>query len=504
MRTQRLALFPRGTWLIRLSVGLLSVKSLWQLSSAALCSPGNTSFSVASTAEAAALASVVGTCSGGSFIVSWIGTVTVEKPIAVADGTALTIVGIDSHLSVLDGAHKVRLFELNRGTLHLFDLGLVNGTGGDGGAISASNSSRVTSTRSTFLRNTASSNGGAVFLEHSDMAVMGDTVFESNSAEYRAGGAVALYAESKLHVAGSVVFVRNAASGTFGDGGAICIYGSSSMISTGNAWFESNYAGEDGGAIYLSGGELTMEESADFVDNHSDRSGGAIFLNEGSCLTATSNISFVFNSAAYGGAIAVDGGYSSLDAVVSMRGGGRFLNNHAALDGGAIALNPYYNSDMPYVVVVLVVTDSTWFEGNAAKHCGGGIYASYGSELRMSASIDFFANTAGDSGGAIYHEAMNGGMVSGARFRGNAAGGHRVASERGWTGGNGGAISMGIADDTFKPFKLKNCTFDGNMAKRRGGMIYLFGEEVVEDTSVTIIDNTAGEAEKYISLHCTV
>ncbi|MDF9827980.1 outer membrane autotransporter protein [Ereboglobus sp. PH5-10] len=96
--------------------------------------------------------------------------------------------------------------------------GSVDGTGG--GAIYALGTP-LTIVSSTFLQNTTSSNGGAIFTENTTVSIR-DTLFESNRATGRNGGALTVW-NSSTTILVDVDFTNNKASGLGVTAGAVYI-----------------------------------------------------------------------------------------------------------------------------------------------------------------------------------------------------------------------------------------------------------------------------------------
>ncbi|AWI08407.1 autotransporter outer membrane beta-barrel domain-containing protein [Ereboglobus luteus] len=96
--------------------------------------------------------------------------------------------------------------------------GSVDGTGG--GAIYAFGTP-LTVVSSTFLQNTTSSNGGAIFTENTTVSIR-DTLFEGNRATGRNGGALTVW-NSSTTILVDVDFTNNKASGLGATAGAVYI-----------------------------------------------------------------------------------------------------------------------------------------------------------------------------------------------------------------------------------------------------------------------------------------
>lgn len=103
------------------------------------CTQGVTaSSSVSTTNEAAKLSRDLLLCHGGEFIVHWEGSVAIDQPLRVTEGTSLHITG-SSDGAMIHGVGEVQIFEVNGtgSSLHLEKVALNGGLAELGGAISA-------------------------------------------------------------------------------------------------------------------------------------------------------------------------------------------------------------------------------------------------------------------------------------------------------------------------------------------------------------------------------
>jgi len=166
--------------------------------------------------------------------------------------------------------------------------------------------------------------------------------------------------------------------------------------------------------FYLSG-ERNSFDGITFKNGYSGN-GGAIYISVGEVVITGST--FEGNTAPfyYGGAIYNRSG----SAVIT---GSNFVGNTAGRGGGAIS-----NFAAPAVPAVITVTGST-FEGNTAGGEGGAIRNNRGTA--NIAESEFIGNTAGGEGGAISNR--GGSMdITGSEFEGNTATnyGNNIISDR--------------------------------------------------------------------------
>jgi predicted outer membrane repeat protein len=262
--------------------------------------------------------------------------------------------------------------------------------------------------------NYAGDEGGAIYINESYVEIL-NSEFYSNKA-YDEGGA--------LYIKASTVYITDSRFGSPDEFSAVDNYGNYVLLDSGN------YAGDEGGAIsvrsdydYSEGvfveSKLTIVDS-EFYSNEADDEGGAIYI-IGSTVDITGSI---------------------------------FERNDSDDDeGGAIYIKGSYD-DVEYTYLfdsVLTITDSTFFE-NEAEEFGGAIYAKY-SQLDIEDS-EFRFNDAEDEDGGAIHARESRVSVYSSLFENNEA------------GTAGGAIS--IVDGALY---VTDSVFIDNVADHRGGAI---------------------------------
>lgn len=192
-------------------------------------------------------------------------------------------------------------------------------TNGDGGAIYANGSSgKIKLDNILMPDNSASAEGGAIFLENAVSMVISNATFEDNSASER-GGTIAAIGETVTSDLYNII-IRN---GVGNAGGGIFVFGGSLLLD--NALFDSNQASANGGAI-VSTGELTVRNGSRFIYNSAE-TGGAI---QGSGRIDVADATFEHNDALSGGGI-----YAAPNTVFILQDVA-MTNNSATVGGGAI------------------------------------------------------------------------------------------------------------------------------------------------------------------------
>lgn len=322
-----------------------------------------------------------------------------------------------------------------------------NWAGQDGGAIFQGpqyEAPTLTFRNCNFINNTAKEgNGGAIYTM--GKVILYNCVFDSNTAGDLGG---AIYAgDVEIH---NCTFINNQAN----EGGAIYCFGSNKevkvnpnqMITSYDTFFINNKAKNNkGGAIYCEGKVTTM--NAVFKGNEALVDGGAIYSEKDVSTTHTLYESNKANGATYsrcwGGAIRAEGNVK-VDR-------SNFTNNYAENSGGAI-----------YADTVSFAYSKSYFTGNTAyKASGGAIYAN---RIETGVNgVEFMNNRAGvisgDHGGAIYINSENNVIFSNCVFVKNSC------SDK------GGAIYL---DSKYSHLSLTNNIFEDNTAKE-GQSVYSRG-----------------------------
>ena len=356
--------------------------------------------------------------------------------------------------------------------------------GGNGGAI-ANTFATTEIGGTTFAKNTAAKNGGAIYNHHfinvdatgTDTGLGGvmtitDSVFSENSANGNGG---AIYNTGTLTL-NSDVFVGNSANGF---GGAV---GSQGQLTLKGTMFANNTA-MVGGAMYSgyndSGvGRGSSEISgATFTNNSAEYGAGAV-ANYGSMKIDIDNTKFVGNKVTH--AIEQDG-WNNRNLNSSVDGGGAlfvgsasatslnktvFQNNSSTTAGGAIATRAdWVNSEL----------GALQFETNAPENYDPSkdyLVKNTKAKLDIKNSV-FERNTAGLQGGALFNTFINT-TIADSNFVDNVA-------------GQGGALYNAGAIDLSG-----NNAFTGNMADGVANDIHNVGALNITDGTTTIDGGITG------------
>ena len=261
-----------------------------------------------------------------------------------ASDAGIMIEGIGAQGTVIDGGGTGRCIEaVSAGTLSLRGIGLVNGSGQDGGGLYAS---------------------------HTDLSLDGVSI-GSCDAGGRGGG---------LFAVGSAVDLI-----------------ASELI---------NCEADTGGGLYVREGAVTLEDCG-LAECSARLYGGGAYLYLAPEVT-------LLDGRWTGNSAVRDAGGLYLDACgeVSLSGN-EFLSNSADRDGGALLLR--------YLTGRASLSDDV-FRSNTAGSDGGGVMAYQNPEVTVVRAF-FESNEAGDTGGGVHLATTAEGMLEGCRFDSNQAAG---------------------------------------------------------------------------------
>ncbi|WP_407376460.1 Ig-like domain repeat protein [Methanobrevibacter sp.] len=271
---------------------------------------------------------------------------------------------IDGKGHTLDGAGTASIFTIS-GNRHvtLKDITFINAYGSKGSAVSWTSGDSVNIINSNFINNTATGNGGAIYISSSNSTITFNSIIADS------------------------VFVNNRAA----NGGAI--YASGTFLDIISSKFNSDVATENGGSILLDSGACI--DGCEFINSSSGRNGGGIYVN-----SKIIDFSFlppefrdkagILNSRMISCRAANDGGagyiYLSGGSVRNVTVIGCF----AGRDGGA----GYIDGDGG------ILADSTFINNTASRNGGAVMWRGINGTIEASNFINSTTNL-GD-GGAVY------------------------------------------------------------------------------------------------------
>lgn len=292
-----------------------------------------------------------------------------------------------------------------------------------------------------------------------------------------------------------------------GSGGVFRTNGSTMVdMSLSGIEMYNNYSSGWGNILWNAKGECVIENST-FTHNTSARRGGAI-SSEGHGVKI-SNCSFINNSAEeYGGAIAIfsyqsannpDGIDYDIDVVIDE---GCVFQNNSAPHGGAISCQvTKSNNETDNTRFHLIVDVAGKFNNNTASIDGGAIYIEKIDE-KSTGELDVTGGTISDNsstqnGGAIYVSDgdvyISGGTISNNTATGN---GGAISVENGNVMMSGGIIKTGKAENgggiyvNGGKFEISNGVVQSNGAIKNGGGTYVNGGNFIM-TNGTFDNNTS-------------
>ena len=207
-----------------------------------------------------------------------------------------------------------------------------------GGAIHVQKNAQVNINNVTIAGNVSSdsSGAGAIRLQGDNAAItISDSEICYNKASGGGGGAIGVEgADANVQILGTKMNNNIAAKGSGGamqiNNGTVSIAASSYRVSE----ISFNSATKNGGAVYVSNGNLLLHESAILARNNAGKEGGAVYADSGADVVEIKGI-FTGNYAAEeGGAIYVNCSITEQHGVRISNA--EFLGNKAVLNGGAI------------------------------------------------------------------------------------------------------------------------------------------------------------------------
>ncbi len=259
--------------------------------------------------------------------------------------------------------------------------------------------------------------------------------------------------------------------GGAGSGGALYIGGAggTSRVAISGVTFQGNIAGNNGGAIYLSGTDAIAIDTSAFQANIA---AGNTFTSNGNAELGGGAI-FASNTANGGN----DGSVSGINASAFLIFQTSFVGNLAPVGtGGAILLTG--SGRLTYGTLAL---NFAGYSTGTVGSIPGGVIASNFSANVAGGSWDTVKNGTLDpragSGGAIYASGTLSVLAS--SFVGANAS----------TNANGGAIAYHDAGDGFAPLAIANVTFNGNTAGVNGGAIANFADKNTGNSGKVVLIN---------------
>ena len=328
--------------------------------------------------------------------------------------------------------------------------------------------------------NSATNSGGAVYVHLGNFSMTGTTenlIIWKNTVTNGHGGAVYVYGngtKGNFTMTGGKIYENSGSSNTVSKGGAVYVYKGIFTMNSGE--ISDNYAGREGGAVFLDGG--SSSSAAEFImvngtikDNESLYGGGAVYVWFGNFEMRNGIISG--NSAGYsGGAVRVSYGNFEME-------NGTISGNYTKESGGAV-----YVDGGTFSMANGTIT------GNCAEGEGGAVYVKVGfrenkSNSKYNVVIDANDPNKGTHTYLFYSASftMTGGTISNNGYVVNDDETITVKTTL------GGAVFVGGGN-----FTMTGGTISGNRSTSNGGAVYV-GRATVNYTS-TVTYTTDGKGNR--------
>ena len=363
-----------------------------------------------------------------------------------------------------------------------------------GGAIYADRKVALTVKSTTFTKNTASTEAGVAYIAGESVATFSDCTMTANTSS-KYGGAISVRS-SYLTIDGTEMIGNSATS----NGGAIYVsYQSSREINSkvviSDSLFESNATDSNGGAIYATRRSaiddewdiLTIKDTV-FKSNSAGLNGGALYTLSGVGVYIE-NAEFTANTATVdasgaGGAFFIAGSNVEINGAAFDKNSAQNIGGALKIEGSAtVTMNqistPNGNSAtlggfVHIEEATLNIYNST-ISANSATKNGGAIYAYTGAVLNVYNTV-FSDNTCVDNGGAVMiYTGGTQALLHSCTFTSNVA------------TGVGGALY--ISNKSL--VDMYNITATDNSAAKGGFMYETTSGTVVNLVGLTVSGNTA-------------
>ena len=348
---------------------------------------------------------------------------------------------VDGQGHTIDGSGLVRIFAFTGSNVTLKNITIINAKGTDGPAAYFTSLRMVDNC--TFINNSASGSGGAIYIKDSVSDCKINSTFINNSAK---------------------------------NGGAIYFYGKTTNITV-NGYYENNVAERAAGAVYFRGKSSNNEIVSEFYRNHAKAaSGGAIFFYNLAENNKFESI-FRYNTGAYGAGIffynkANNNSFDCdfRDNVAESCGGAMFFYNTSNnnnftgyfINNSALGKIDVINGNGGAITFKDVSSNSIFtcdFINNTAVLYGGGVNYRQ-TPHNITFNSNFINNNAKQGGGVNFFENMDNVVFNG-EFDDNYA-------------EIGGAVA-------FREGVIENISFKNNHAEI-GGAIFAYGKSTILDS----------------------
>lgn len=333
--------------------------------------------------------------------------------------------------------------------------------GGAGGAIAATNTPDINVADATFQSNSATTDGGAIYLDGGTLDFTGQWDVRFNHANGN-GGAVAVLGTGDADLRASTGMSYLAVNSAGGNGGALYVTnGDTVQLYAADGYqlnLNTNSSGGNGGAAYAnSGAFFDVYGQVQATSNNAGSNGGVFFLGGGSTVwfddLFTTRPQIWVNTADNGGAV-----YASNSPRVECDGAdfGAAGNGNRATAGSGGAI---------YLSGSTLLADNCVFRNNQAQAGNGGAVAAYTSTVRIDTDYATLQNDLTGPTGRAGPNALLATLCNPLTQQCSSLSSNRAISST-TSNGNGGAIYVNASS-----LSLNNTYLHRNTAVR-GGAIY--------------------------------
>ncbi|MFT5194001.1 MAG: CSLREA domain-containing protein [Cellvibrionaceae bacterium] len=419
----------------------------------------------------------------GTFKLTQAGAITTSGDLDPLTGdldisTTLTIQGVSSATTFIDGNLTGRVIDVDAATVHLTHVTIQNGDASKGGVSSEDGGcihnyqGFVTVFESTVAHCTSNGDGGAIYTDQGITHILDSLITESHADE---GGGIFNY-YGVVTVQDSQIMSNTADS----EGGGVGAYVGSTRIDNSDILSNTVQSPSDdgGGGIYHDYGSLILENGTDVSYNKSASYTGGVYVGNGLALIKDSFITHNFAKDDGGGLYTYDAGAWIQNSLIA--------NNRTEGDGGGVYSGGIFQNNIISGNVAITTSETITTYGGGLD--GWGIFEN-----------NLFINNQAHEGGGIAGETLfliNTTVISNAALKSFGGGlsldgygayleNSTVQSNTVVAGQNGAGI---YAEDAT--LVARNSTISGNSGAANGGGIYSL--TVVDLQNTTVSGNSAG------------
>ena len=318
----------------------------------------------------------------------------------------------------------------------------------------------------TFVNNTATGWGGAIFMLYGSMTISGMAQFSRNTAKF-GGGAIAVNNTDSFDISGNATFARNHA--LYG-GGALMISQVETVQLSGKFCRNSAslFEAGSGGAIYIFNTTSVQVVGSTVFDGNAAKYGGAVYGLSVRTLNLTGNFVYSGNVATFGSVLFV-----ALVVSLDLSGSTLIERNRAC------ATITIYNSS------TVVIRGEHTFQSNVGDEGSAGMYLVNVLHIKFDGRTTFLSNHG--KYGALWMSKVSAELNGNLTLVGNSAqlGGAMILNDTNFTSRGSSAILLIV----------------NNHASTQGGAIFLYQSMLsIQSGAFVAESNSAGDSGGAVSL----